>query len=55
VAIIQKIYLSKFGHILDKFGYILDMKVRGVGGKKRILLYSWLPTGTYHKNLAIEK
>jgi hypothetical protein len=35
---------------LAKFGYILDMKV---GKKKeRILLYSWLPTGTYHKNLA---
>ncbi len=32
-----------------KFGYILDMKV----GKKRIFLYSWLPAGTYHKNLAI--
>jgi hypothetical protein len=35
---------------LAKFGYILDMKV----GKERerILWYSWLQTGTYHKNLA---
>jgi hypothetical protein len=24
-----------------------------VGKKKRILLYSWLPDGIYHKNLAI--
>jgi hypothetical protein len=31
---------------LAKFGYVLDMEV----GKKKILLYSWLPTGTYHKN-----
>jgi len=34
-----------------RFGYILDMKV---GEKKTwILLYCWLPTGTYHKNLMI--
>jgi hypothetical protein len=31
--------------------YILDMKV----GKNKIILYSWLPIGTYHKNLAIKK
>ncbi len=36
---------------LAKFGYTLDMEV---GGKK-ILLFSWLSTGTYHKNLAIWK
>ncbi len=30
-------------------GYMLDMKVR----KIKIILYSWLPTGTFHKNLAI--
>jgi hypothetical protein len=40
---------------LAKFKYILEMKV----GKKRererekILLYSWLPIGTYHNNLMI--
>jgi hypothetical protein len=33
---------------LSNFGYILDMKVE----KSRILLDSWLPAGTYHKNLA---
>jgi len=38
---------------LAKFGYILDMKVEKK--KTRILLYFWLPTGTYHKNLAIWK
>jgi len=39
--------------ILARFGYRLDLKV----GKKntRTLLYSWLPTGTYHKILAIWK
>jgi hypothetical protein len=37
---------------LAKFGYTLDMEV---GRKKKILLYSWLSTGTYHKNLAIWK
>jgi len=36
---------------LAKFGYILDMKV-GKKKRERILLYSWLPTRTYHKNLA---
>jgi hypothetical protein len=35
---------------LAKFGCILDMKK-----KNRILLYSWLPAGTYQKNLAIWK
>jgi hypothetical protein len=24
-------------------------------GKNKIILYSWLPIGTYHKNLAIKK
>jgi len=33
-----------------RLGYMLDMKV---GGKTRFLVYSWLPTGTYHQNLAI--
>ncbi len=34
-----------------RFGYILDMKV---GEKKNlILLYCWLPSGTYHRNLMI--
>jgi hypothetical protein len=33
-------YLARFGH------YILDMKVEK---NTRILLCSWLPTGTYHK------
>jgi hypothetical protein len=33
---------------LAKFGYVIDMKV---GKKNRILLYSWLPTGTYHKKI----
>jgi hypothetical protein len=37
---------------LAKFGYTLDMKVGGKKKIKKILLYSWLPTGTYHKNLA---
>jgi len=32
------------------FGYILDMKNPK---KTKILLYSWLPLQTYHKNLAI--
>jgi len=32
---------------LAKFGCILDMQVE----KNGMLLYSWLPTGTYHKNL----
>jgi hypothetical protein len=36
---------------LAKFGHILDMKVGK--NKIKIFLYSWLPTGTYHKNLAI--
>ncbi len=36
---------------LAKFGYILDMKVGE--NKIKIFLYSWLPTRTYHKNLAI--
>ncbi len=36
---------------LPKFGHILDMKVGK--NKIKIFLYSWLPTGTYHKNLAI--
>jgi hypothetical protein len=35
---------------LGKFRYILDMDV---GKKNRIPPYSWLYTGTYHKNLAI--
>jgi hypothetical protein len=35
---------------LAKFGYIIDMKIVK---KNRILLYSWLPIGTYHKNLVI--
>ncbi len=35
-----------------KFGYILDMKVRK---KNRIVLYSWLPTGTFHNNLVMWK
>jgi len=35
---------------LAKFGYILDMKV-----ETKNLLYSWLHTGTYQKNLAIRK
>jgi hypothetical protein len=34
---------------LAKFGYIPDINIK----IKNILLYSWLPTGTYHKNLAI--
>jgi hypothetical protein len=38
---------------LAKCGYIPDMKV--LIKKNRILLYSWLPTGTYHKNLVILK
>jgi hypothetical protein len=29
------------------------MKVGKKNKKNRILLYSWLPTATYHKNLAI--
>jgi hypothetical protein len=33
-----------------KFGYILDMKNLE---KTKILLYSWLPLQTYHKNLTI--
>jgi len=33
---------------LAKFGYVIDMKK-----KNRILLCSWLPTRTHHKNLAI--
>jgi hypothetical protein len=37
---------------LAKFGYALNMKVQGKKKEKEILLYSWLPTGTYHKNLA---
>jgi len=37
---------------LANFGYILDMKV-GKINKIVILLYSWLSTGTYHKNLPI--
>jgi hypothetical protein len=43
VAIIQKT-------ILAKFGYIIDIQV---GKKNRILLYSWLPSGSYDKTLAI--
>jgi hypothetical protein len=34
---------------LAKFGYIPYIKV----GKNKILLYSWLPPGTYHQNVAI--
>jgi hypothetical protein len=34
---------------LAKFGYIPDMKVN----RNRSLLYSWLLTETYHKNLTI--
>jgi len=34
---------------LAKFGYILIRKKK----KKKIFLYSWLPTGTYHKILAV--
>ncbi len=34
---------------LAKFGYILNMKVEN---QNRILLCSWLPTSTYHQNLA---
>jgi hypothetical protein len=33
---------------LARFGYRLNMKVE----KNRILLFSWLPTGTYHENVA---
>jgi len=36
---------------LAKFGCILDTKFRKK--KNRILLYSWLPSGTYHSNLMI--
>jgi hypothetical protein len=36
--------------IYPDFGYILDMKVEN---KIRILLYSWLLIGIYHKNLMI--
>jgi hypothetical protein len=40
--------------IVRKFGYILDMKIPPKKNlKKRILLYSWLPIRTYHKNLTI--
>ncbi len=38
---------------LAKFGYILDMKVGKFFFKKILFLYSWLPTETYHENLAI--
>jgi hypothetical protein len=34
---------------LAKYGYILDLKVIII----IITLYSWLPTGIYHKKLAI--
>jgi len=37
---------------LTKFGYMIDMKV---GKKNNILLYSWLPFGSYHKTLATWK
>jgi hypothetical protein len=37
---------------LAKFGYILDMKVEK---KPESFYVFWLPTGTYHKNLAIRK
>jgi hypothetical protein len=33
-----------------KFGYIIDMKVE----KKGIFLYSWLPSGSYHKTGNLE-
>ncbi len=36
---------------LAKFGYIPDMKA--FFWKNRMLLYYWLPSGTYHKNLVI--
>jgi hypothetical protein len=36
---------------LARYGYILDVKV-GKKKKKKPYIYSWLPTGTYHKNLA---
>jgi len=38
--------------LVARFGYRLDMKVKK---RKMILLYSWLPTGTYIENLAIQK
>jgi hypothetical protein len=36
--------------VVARFGYIPDIKVG-----KRILLYFWLKTVIYHKNLAIRK
>jgi len=36
---------------LARLGYRLDMKVGKRKKKKRILLYSWLPNGTYHETL----
>jgi hypothetical protein len=41
--------------VLARFGYRLDMKVGGKKKKKKVHLYSWLSTGTYHKSLAIWK
>jgi hypothetical protein len=42
VVVVQKTILAN----LSNFGYILDMKVEK---KKKILLDSWLPAGTYQK------
>jgi hypothetical protein len=52
--VLRILWCSQSGHDpennLAKFRYILDMEL---GKENRIPLYSWLHTGTYHKNLAI--